>query len=313
MKIILTLCIALAAISNSFAQCCSVGTPIGGTTSVGTVPIYNLRWTSFFRASVADEYNKDGKNLGQGLVRVAKYDYIGTSFAYGITGDLTAEAELGYFVSKSQKYANDFLEGKGFSSMILSAKYNVLHSMDSKFEMTLGAGARIPLSVDPLYVNGVALQQDIQPSPGAYGVVASLFARKWFKDSDINLFLIHRSEFSGMNNYQSPATAYRLGNTYLTSVFASKKIYDKLSAVLQLRNEYHDKDNKTGIGIVPNSGNILFLVSPQLNYAWNTWNFSLLYDYPFYKYYNGTQLSNSYSLTFNISGLFDLDEMIFGG
>jgi len=70
---------------------------------------------------------------------------------------------------------------------------------------------------------------------------------------------------------------------------------------MQIRDEWRNRDTRNGKKVNSSGGNVVF-ISPQLNYeVKQKWNISMLFDYPLYKYYNGTQLTSSYAITLFIS------------
>jgi hypothetical protein len=293
---------------SSYSQCCCVGTPSGGTTSIGILGQNVLRATLFARYSQSNDYYQGSSKVNQSGVYVQKanFKYVGAIVGYGITDDITLETEFGYFLNKTWQYsiATPDVVGSGLSSLVVSAKYNLFNSMEDMFEITAGVGAKLPFSTKPQIVDNVELNQDLQPSSGAYGAVLQAFIHKGFPDSDINLFLMNRTEINGSNTFPFP---YRYGNSYITSLYASKKIIESLVGMLQLRYDIRNQDERDGKPF-ENSGGYSFIVSPQLSYHIDKLNFSVLCDIPVYKYYNNKQLANAYSAAFNISYLWNFNE-----
>ncbi|MFH2143820.1 MAG: hypothetical protein ABIJ97_15455 [Bacteroidota bacterium] len=105
----------------------------------------------------------------------------------------------------------------------------------------------------------------------------------------------------------------KYGNTYVNSLFITKHLWfpwttgDGIwTAILQLRNEYRNKiilDKGTEYEHIKTaSGGTGFYISPQINVTiTKTLNFSVMYDYPFYQYYNEIQLSNKHAILFNLT------------
>jgi len=58
---------------------------------------------------------------------------------------------------------------------------------------------------------------------------------------------------------------------------------------------------------VVNSGYYLLTLVPSLSYSIaGIWNLTAVYDIPLYKYYNGKQMTPSYSFAISLSRDFDL-------
>jgi len=297
-------------LNEASAQCCSVGSPVGGTTNIGIVPENNIRATLFYRYGYGNQYYQgDACYPGEVLVKQAYSSYSGLLADYGLTSDLTIGTELGYFVNKVQDYGvNGVKETSGLSSAVLMGKYNIFNDNESEFEFTAGAGVKIPFSTTPQEQKGVTLPRDVQPTPGAFGAVAQLFFHKGFSEATTHLFLVHRIEINGRNENDYD---YKYGNIYNTSLFVTKKIIPNLIGILQLRNEIKDKDterekNDEEIKEISNSGGILFFISPQLNFSFGDVFVSALFDYPLYRYYNSRQLAGKYSFAMNFIWQLDL-------
>ncbi|MCL5990733.1 MAG: hypothetical protein M1419_01345 [Bacteroidetes bacterium] len=305
MKYIILFPFLLALVYNSLSQCCSVGSPVGGTTSIGTLPQQNIRYTIFYRYGFGNRYYSGSELVNDTTINVkhASSNYIGLFLDYGLIERFTISVELGYYINKMQDWGNrgDF-EASGLASAILFGKYNFLNDIESEFEFTAAAGIKIPFSTMPIYKNSVKLPRDVQPSPGAFGFVSQLFFHKGFSNISTNLFLVNRIEInsSNSNDYE-----YKYGNCYNTSLFVTKKIVDKLIGIVQFRNEIKDKDREN-IGEIQSSGSNLLFISPQLNYSFGDLSVSALYDLPVYRYYNSRQLAGKYSFALNFIWQLDL-------
>jgi hypothetical protein len=95
---------------------------------------------------------------------------------------------------------------------------------------------------------------------------------------------------------------YKYGNQYLFSFLTSYKIGSKFSVALEARSENRLRALRNDDQVVESSGfNIVYLV-PHLSWAfYNNWYLALNADLPIYKYYNGIQLSNTYSVSVRLS------------
>lgn len=275
-----------------YCQCACIGgaavgglTPIGGSANIGVLKEANLRISIFDRFGVGDEYFAGDSKTTQGLVDNYSYNFMGLNAGYGINDELTVEVELGYFVNKMQQFADDKIESNGFSHLNVSLKYNLFAKRASELEYTVGLGGRIPLDFSDDNV-----PQNILPSTGAYGIILHSFLHKGFKDKGWYLILLNRAEFNSTNSYD-----YVYGFSLISSFYTTKILFDNFSASLEIRNEFRTKDESFGKS-VDNSGGMIFTISPQFSYKLDNFYLTGLFDYPFYKYYNGTQLTNAYSL-----------------
>lgn len=280
-----------------YAQCSCIGgaavgglTPVGGTVNIGVLRKNYFRASVFYRYSYGDTYYRKDAVSEKGLVDNYHIHYSGLLLGYGINNDLTIEAELGTFPRKYQDFNSYSLSGSGFSHMIISGKYNLYHSISNEFEISAGIGGKLPLAVQE-----ENLPQHILSSTGAYGLTLNFFIHKGIKKEGIRFLLIHRTDINAENNNN-----YKYGSGFYTSFFTTKNIVKGVTGIIEIRNEYRLKD-KYQDELYEDSGGNIFVISPQLNYVIGDFNISTLFDYPFYKYYNGHQLASDYSIAVNLT------------
>jgi hypothetical protein len=294
----------LLALNNSYSQCCSTGSPVGASVYVGVLNKHSLRVNAFYRFNYSDTYYSGSSKTEEGtILNYSDYNFTGLSIAYGITKRLTAEADFGYFINKTQdfKYIDYQEKGYGFSNGGVALKYALLVRPVQEIELTIGAGMRYPFSFEPQEIDGVRLSRDVQPSTNAFGVNGFFFFNKGFSDITLRLFTINRFEYNFEDQY-----GYQYGPVLLNSIFASKRIFPRFFGILQVRSEFRGEDHENGASR-PNSGNYLLVVSPQLSYSVaGRWNITLVYDQPIYKNYQGKQLTPKYSIAIGLSRDFDL-------
>jgi hypothetical protein len=283
----------------SYAQCCSTGSPVGASVYVGVLARNSLRLVSFYRHNYSDTYyTGTRKTTENNQLSSSNYNFVGIAFGYGITRRLTAEADFGYFINKTQVFNTiDYQEkGYGFSNGGVTLKYGAFVKPAKQMELTLGAGFRYPFTTEPQEKDGVQLSRDVQPSTNAFAVTGMLFFNKGFPAITLRVFTINRYD----HNFEDPLQ-YKYGDVLLNSVFVSKMIVKNLLGVLQFRSEYRWNDEDAGESR-ENSGNFLLILSPQLSYAIaGKWNTSFLFDFPVYKNYNGKQLTPKYSFAVSLS------------
>jgi len=298
-------CITLAALfsSEAFSQCCTAN-PVAGSANIGVLTKKTFRFITYYRFNYADTYFEGSKKSGFDFLKNSNYNFIGTIFSYGITGKLTADLELGYYINRSEKFNTDppyTSKGRGFSNGLASLKYALYQKKD--WELTAGAGFKFPFTRKLLIVDGVQLPLSIQPSTGAFGAAFLFFARKSFPAKGFRLFLIHRTEINGTNTVD-----YKYSSSHNTSFFVSKTINKNWTALLQLRSDIRQRDTREGQTIAA-SGGYLLLVAPQINYTIRQqWNIAVLADIPVFKYYHGTQLSTKFALVLSLTKDFDFSK-----
>lgn len=286
----------LLASLKSYTQCCSPGNPTGGTVNQGTLEKKSWRTILFYQYGYSKGYYTGNEASGDGVLQNAAFNYIGATVAYGITPRFTAEWSGGYFINRRQLYKvipppDNKLSANGFSDFVLQGKYSWIKSKAKQFELTTGAGMLIPLRSRPQEKNGVVLPQDIQPASNAFGFTGSLFLYKGFVQRKTHLFLVSQFLTVGENNL-----TYKNGDAWINSFFVSYNIKHPWSFIMQVRNELRGKDHRNG-QLINSSGSNLLYLSPQVNYSiQQKWDMSVLFDWPVYKYYNGTQLGKQYNI-----------------
>lgn len=298
MKIFCIIFALLLLSSELSAQCgCLGGSAIGGIVPAGIVANSGIlkegkaRTLLFYRYGFGDKYyNGDsyiGKNIG--LIRENKFHYLGLIFDYGVFEDFTTELELGYFIEKKQDFYDKSISKSGFSHISPGFKYNIYNSLIDQIEYTLGTSFKIPLQKA-----SDTLSQHLSPSTGAFGFAISSYLRKSFKRENLSLLLINRLEINTKNDI-----GYLYGNSLISSFIVSKFLLENFSASFELRNEYRQKDEYKGRKI-EDSGNFILILAPQIGFNIDNFYVSANFDFPFYKYFNGKQLTNSYYFGFNI-------------
>ncbi len=314
-----TLCLFSSCRLN--AQCCSTGSPVGASVYVGVLGKNYLRVIGYYRHSFSDTYYEgDHIAKNQDPVYNSSFNFSGVTLGYGITKRLTVEIEAGYYFDKTQskfKYNNDGtkvdykLQGSGMSNGTLTVKYGDYISPAQQVEITTGLGFRFPFATTPQYFNGVILDRDVQPSTNAFGISEIVFLSKGFQSISMRVFTINRYDYNFADNLN-----YKYGNILLNSIFVSKKIFKYFFGILQFRNEWktNDRDlNNLDIrnGNITDTGFDLVTVAPQLSYSIaGKWNLMAVFDIPVYKYYNGRQMTPSYSVAVSLTRDFNLGKKL---
>jgi hypothetical protein len=272
------------------AQCCAPGNPVSGSEYVGVVAKKTLRTITFYRHSFSDTYF-EGSEISDYQGTQSGYDFIGEVLSYGILKKLSAEAELGYYITKYQDSdVLDEFRTHGFSNATFSLKYALLKT-GKDLELTAGAGAKVPVSRKVFRDEyGVLYPQEVQPSTGAYGFTGQLFFYKGFWDKKWRLVFHGRYETNGYNSED-----YRFGDAVFASLFIGWSFATNWAATMQFRNEYRWEDWQGDTRYLATGGDILF-VSPQVSYTFKPKiTVSLVGDVPVYRQYNGVQLGPKYA------------------
>jgi hypothetical protein len=279
-----------------------MGSPAGASTYVGVLAKNHFRFIAFYRYNYLDTYYEGNKpSKMPSLLKKSFFNFAGLTLSYGITKRLTVDADLGYFINKTQVYEGvDYRpRGYGLSNGNITFKYGAYIKPAKQMELTVGLGCKFPFSTKPLYVDNTRLVIDLQPSSNAFGLSGHLIFSKDFPAISMRLMTVNKYEYNFAN-----ADHYQFGSSITNSIFLSKKIVKNLFGVLQVRNEYRFKDYTTKLE--PATGGEVMILSAQISYSiLCKWHVAGLFDFPFYKNFNGRQLTSKYSFAFSLTR--DLD------
>ena len=299
-----------------FAQCCSPGSPVGGTSVLGVLDKGTLQVFLNYKYGYSDTYFEGDRPTEENFIDNGNYNYLGSVVAYGLLKRLTVQLDLGYMFNKTQNYVPGItprtLIGRGLTDVNFSARFNAYRNLLSDWEVTTGLGIKIPVGNYEQTYKGAIVPQDLQPTTGSFDFIHTLFLYKGFIKKHVRLFLINRIEIKRQNR-----AFYKFGNLYATSFFTSYSVGVHWLFLMQLRTEIRARDTrpKTGTGlpapkddrekIIPTGSQKLFVI-PQVTYILKSWTFSTLVDIPAYQYYNDKQLASTVAVSVSVSKKFNL-------
>lgn len=312
---IITMLIQINALSV-FAQCCSPGSPVGGTSALGVLDKGTFQVFLNYKYGYSDTYYRGDRPTEEDFIDNGNYNYLGSVVAYGLLKRLTLELDIGYMFNKTQNYVPGItpktLIGRGLTDVNFSTRFNLYRNLVSDWEVSSGLGIKIPLGKFEQTYQDAILPPDLQPTTGSFDFFHTLFLYKGFVKKHVRLFLINRIELKRQNR-----AFYKYGNLYTTSFFTSYSVGVHWVFLMQLRTEIRARDTRpeTGTGlpaqiddrekIIPTGSQKLFVV-PQVTYILKSWTFSTLVDIPAYQYYNDKQLASTVAVSVSVSKKFDL-------
>ena len=290
------------------AQCLSSVNPVGGTESLLVLERKSIRLNSFYKFGQGNQYYEGHQESDFNLIERAWYNYFSTEIGYGLTRRFTLEAKMGFYLNKTQKYnvlSGYTLTGRGFNYVSLHGKLNVYTDYVKRMFLSLAGGIKIPCRRNLQAVDHVQLPVEIQPSSGAFGAIMKISFVKEDSKRGIRYFLTNHTEINGRNR-----DGYKPGPSAFSSVFLSKHLMMRWvkgdwTLIFQVRNEIRGRDliDRTE---KESSGSLLFFLTPQLNYVLlEKWNLSVIFDFPLYQYFNGTQLGAGPGFSLSLSSTFN--------
>ncbi len=95
---------------------------------------------------------------------------------------------------------------------------------------------------------------------------------------------------------------YKYGNIFLLSVIGSYKVHRKINLGFEVRSDNRGKSQREDDQIVESSGYMLVYTIPHVSYSFaKKWMLSLNAEIPVYRYYNGIQMGNKFSVSAQLS------------
>ena len=287
------------------AQCCSGGSPIGGTSNLGILSQGKTKLIVSYSYSYLGQAFEGSRRIESNLFDAGHFHFINANVSFGLFRRLTAEFDAGLFHSRLQgaSIPSNREKNAGLGSIDLALQYNVYRNRPKYLEITTGVGIRYATSEIKQTYRGTFLAADQQPVTGTPDFFHSLFLYKGFPHRHLHFFLTSRIELKGRDT-----DGYHYGNLYTTSLFASYSLGLRWDLILQARSEIRARDARD-IGefdfldgrstIIITGSKKLFLV-PQISYTLSpSLSLTTLVDIPVYQHYNGQQLGNS--VTFGLA------------
>ncbi len=300
-KLAFALLIGLLLPKFHHAQCCAQGTPMGGSSNQGILGKGDARIISFFTHSESIKQNPESNYF---LILDANFNFVGTNVQYGLTNKLTVEADVGYFINKTQRFDLTPVytqTGFGLSNGTVGVRHLLYKNKERNIEITGGLGLKFPFSMEYQKVDNVQLPVDNQPSTCAFGIVPKILIFKKFPKQKMGMFFIHKYDKNFINQQN-----YEYGAGFISALFISKSlnfISCNTFGVLQFRNAYrlsdvsytHDIEN-----VITSTGSNSVFIAPQFGHTFKSkYSIAVSYDYPIYQKFNTEKLKNKYAITLN--------------
>jgi len=301
LSLLLIICFLGVVNSKSLAQCCAAGNPITADGSAGGGGKNILEVQALYKHSYSDTYYEGSSKSDYEYIDYSFYDFTSLYLSYGVTKRLKLSFEIGYFFAKAQTFVFGFdRSAQGLGDGIIGVQYNAYKNLHRDIDIFPYTRITLPLG-DFDQMNGpVILPIDIQPSSGSYKYALGCLISKRYHEGKMAFFIDGSAEFS--QRIETDRTNYKYGNLYSASLYGSYKFWEKLTGALQLRSQLREKASNKDGELINATGGFVMFIAPQIRYNFvKFWNASMVFEYPFYKNMNGTQLTNNYALTIKLS------------
>ncbi|GAB4318300.1 MAG: hypothetical protein Kow00127_10280 [Bacteroidales bacterium] len=310
-SIFLTLLLLAAAHTVSVAQCCSAGNPYFYSDQSAPAGKQLLLFAGY-KYSTSDDYYRNSEKYPIEFIDKAFYNYLNLQIGYGLSDKVGLEADLGYFLNKTETYLLpdwDDNRGYGVGDMRLVVKWLAYKNFVKRYSVIPSFGVKLPVGVFDQEVNNVKLPITVQPSSGSFRYQANLFVTKGFRNPAWQLDFYGSFEYA--QRIRSKNFDYKYGNQFLFSVIGSRKIGKKLNTGIELRSENRGRALRENEQVVESSGHHIVYVIPHISFRIaGEWAVMTNFELPVYRYYNGVQLANSFALSITLSNKINLSERV---
>lgn len=292
-------CLICFSVFNAAGQCCSAGNPMGGDDSYDGLNKNNLRIYTFYKNSLSKDYYHFEKKYDIPYVQKSYYDYGNLSLTYGLFSRLSLHTELGYFIDKAQEVninkENEKIKAKGLGDLGLNIRYVVIKTVKPISQLVFSAGIKAPIGSFKEEIDGVTIPLSLQPSSGAFKYNASTFYFRKRNDRKFGWNSFIHYEIS--QTIEQGYLIYRYGNYFQFALAGIYTISKNFNFIANTKLEWREKDTRElGIKIESTGSRVIFF-NPQLMYSFKSkWAIIIMSDIPMYKYVNGYQLTNKFSI-----------------
>jgi len=153
----------------------------------------------------------------------------------------------------------------GLGDAVVMVKYSPKTiSLYDKSTLSFGLGARLPVGEDDATSQGVVLAEDLQPSTGAYGGIAWIYAARALNDSKgARIYASATHTYNGENDRD-----YEFGQSTTASIGGSYQTQTPWGFNLELLYRHADRDQRASVDI-PNTGGAWVDIIPAVQYHVN--------------------------------------------
>jgi len=287
--------------------CCSAGSPLLGSLDISSASQGELQVGLTYELNSLQDVYAGTVRLDDDL-RERRVNSFLLEANYGLTGRISLTA-LFTFINQSRNISSygdlsSRLNTGGLSDGIILVKYNFIPlSLIDQIELTLGAGAKLPIGNSTLRSDGILVPADMQPGTGSWdGVLWGYFSKGFVPALPLNVFLNVSYRLNGTNNRfgDSFQQGYTFGNELFVNLGAGYRTDTFFDFTLMLRFRNTTPDKFDG-GQLPNTGgNWLYLVPGVNGKISDHFTARLSGQIPLYRDLTGTQLTTTYSASIGL-------------
>lgn len=299
MRSLFVLLVFVILAGRASAQCCSAGSPVGGDGSSDGLSRNELRIFGSYKYSLSKKYYYHDSRTDLNYIDRSYYDYASISATYGIWPFLSAHAELGYFIDKTQ-FANvgggqEKIKASGLGDLAINLRFVPYRTVKPVSQLVISGGVKIPVGAFHEEINGAMVPISLQPSSGAMKYNAGVFYSRKKAGQRFGWSVLSMFEYS--QTIRNGFLIYQYGNYFQLAGAASYTATKDFTIIANAKIEVRGHDRRENNARVDATGSYVFYFNPQLIYNLpHRWGLIVMADIPVYKYVNGYQLTNCFSI-----------------
>lgn len=190
-NILIIIAIIICGNIDVIAQCCGAGNPILSGNGESNLNKGTLQLFFDYMGSRSDNYY-EGSHISDiefpGKIDASGYNFLSLGVGYGITRNLTVQANMGYYINKYENYKSDLfpnINANGFGDLSLTANYAVYKNLRKGISIAPFITVKFPVGKFDCVSDGVKLPIAMQPSSGSFKYSGGIFAwwrpfSKWY-------------------------------------------------------------------------------------------------------------------------------------
>ena len=306
-RIYITLLIFLLSIETFSQACCSAGSPLLGSLDISSSYEGELQIGLTYELNSLQDVYAGSERLDD-VLRKRTVNSLLMEINYGLTNRISLST-LFTFVNQSRTISSlpeitDKLNAGGLSDGIVLVKYNIIPlSLFNQFELTLGAGVKLPFGNSTLRADGILIPADMQPGTGSWDGILWGYASNGFMPAiPLNLFLNVSYRINGTNNRfgENFQQGYIFGNELFMNLGAGYRTDTFFDFTMMFRFRNTNADQFDG-GKLPNTGGTWLYLVPGVNgKISNHFTARLSGQIPLYRNLTGTQLTTTYTASLGL-------------
>lgn len=286
--------------------CCSSGTPLSAQLGLEVIAKGDLLFTVAYDYNYLNDIVKGTEELNSDE-RSRLSQTIISRVQYGLSDRLSFVLSLPY-VFRSENTETEIssfseLSSFGIGDILFQTNYTVVNRKQQV--LMLSAGLKMPTGSNSKENDfGLPLPPDLQPGTGSWdGIISGLYEINNIWNGNFHFNLNANARFNGNGSYLNGKQTYKFGNAFSVITGLSYEMLVKKSFLTPAINISYRRTllDLTNDALTPNTGGDWLSVVPGISYTlYERFMFLISASIPVFRYMEGTQLTSTYSMFFQI-------------